>query len=106
MAVVLGIEGSANKVGVGIVRDDGEILSNPRRTYITPPGTGFLPRETAVHHQEWIVKLIDQAMEEVRTHTPPPAPHSPTSPLPHFLLAKNSQAHTLFQTEDQLHVSH
>ena len=30
--LVLGIEGSANKVGVGIVRDDGEILANPRHT--------------------------------------------------------------------------
>ena len=30
--LVLGIEGSANKVGVGIVKDDGSILSNPRHT--------------------------------------------------------------------------
>ena len=30
--IALGIEGSANKIGVGIVRDDGEILSNPRHT--------------------------------------------------------------------------
>ena len=29
----LGIEGSANKIGVGIVREDGAILSNPRHTY-------------------------------------------------------------------------
>ncbi len=51
----LGIEGSANKIGVGIVHWDGKeykILSNPRKTYITPPGTGFLPRETAWHHQK------------------------------------------------------
>ena len=31
--LVLGIEGSANKVGVGIVREDGSILANPRHTY-------------------------------------------------------------------------
>ena len=30
--LVLGIEGSANKVGVGIVAEDGTILANPRRT--------------------------------------------------------------------------
>lgn len=30
--LVLGIEGSANKVGVGIVSDDGLILANPRHT--------------------------------------------------------------------------
>lgn len=41
MTVVIGFEGSANKIGVGIVRD-GEVLSNPRRTYITPPGQGKL----------------------------------------------------------------
>ena len=27
------------------------MLSNPRRTYITPPGEGFLPRDTARHHR-------------------------------------------------------
>ncbi|KAF1372578.1 hypothetical protein PFLUV_G00267260 [Perca fluviatilis] len=35
MTVVIGFEGSANKIGIGIIRD-GEVLSNPRRTYITP----------------------------------------------------------------------
>lgn len=39
MTVVIGFEGSANKIGIGIIRD-GEVLSNPRRTYITPPGQG------------------------------------------------------------------
>lgn len=39
MPVVIGFEGSANKIGIGIIRD-GEVLSNPRRTYITPPGQG------------------------------------------------------------------
>jgi N6-L-threonylcarbamoyladenine synthase len=45
--IALGIEGSANKVGVGIIRyenNEYEILSNPRKTFITPPGQGFLPR--------------------------------------------------------------
>ena len=31
--LVLGIEGSANKVGVGIVSEDGTILANPRHTW-------------------------------------------------------------------------
>jgi N6-L-threonylcarbamoyladenine synthase len=47
-AIALGIEGSANKVGVGILRYDADgqytILANPRKTYITPAGQGFLPR--------------------------------------------------------------
>ncbi|CAM9681709.1 unnamed protein product [Chrysoparadoxa australica] len=53
--IALGIEGSANKVGIGILKYSKgryETLSNPRKTFITPPGTGFLPRETAQHHQE------------------------------------------------------
>lgn len=35
MVYVLGIEGSANKVAVGIVTDDGTVLSNPRKTCAT-----------------------------------------------------------------------
>lgn len=35
----LGIEGSANKIGVGIVDQHGNILANPRETFVTPPGT-------------------------------------------------------------------
>lgn len=41
--LALGIEGSANKIGVGIVDSEGNILANPRRTYNAPPGSGFLP---------------------------------------------------------------
>lgn len=47
----LGIEGSANKIGIGIVTETGDILANPRFTFITPPGTGFMPKETAEHHR-------------------------------------------------------
>ena len=36
--LAIGLEGSANKLGVGIVREDGTILANVRHTYITPPG--------------------------------------------------------------------
>jgi len=63
--IALGIEGSANKVGVGIVRySKGEysILSNPRKTYITPAGQGFLPRETAWHHQNHVTALVRSAL--------------------------------------------
>ena len=49
---------------MGIVREDGEILSNPRRTYITPPGTGFLPKETAEHHQREVLGVARAALEE------------------------------------------
>jgi hypothetical protein len=39
MVVAIGFEGSANKLGIGIIKD-GEVLVNVRRTYITPPGEG------------------------------------------------------------------
>lgn len=67
--VVIGIEGSANKCGVGVVTDaaaGAAILSNPRRTYVTPPGTGFLPRETALHHQRVVLDLVQEALEEAK----------------------------------------
>lgn len=60
----MGFEGSANKIGVGIVTSDGDILANPRKTFITPPGTGFLPRETALHHQQVIVPLVQECLKE------------------------------------------
>lgn len=62
--LAIGIEGSANKVGVGICDQHGNILSNPRTTYITPPGTGFLPRETADHHRDNILDILDQALKQ------------------------------------------
>jgi N6-L-threonylcarbamoyladenine synthase len=62
--VALGIEGSANKIGIGIVDQDGHIYANPRQTYITPPGTGFMPKETAEHHRAKILDLIKQALSE------------------------------------------
>ena len=62
--LAMGFEGSANKVAVGIVRSDGVILSNPRKTYITPPGTGFLPRETAEHHRLVVLGIVLDALSE------------------------------------------
>lgn len=61
---ILGIEGSANKISVGIVTPDGKILANPRRTFVTPPGTGFIPKETAEHHRAQIFTLLEEALTE------------------------------------------
>lgn len=62
--IAVGFEGSANKIGVGIVALDGNILSNPRHTYITPPGHGFLPRETAHHHLRHLLPLLRTALSD------------------------------------------
>ncbi len=62
--LALGMEGSANKLGIGVVASDGEILSNLRDTYITPPGTGFLPRETAQHHSELVHEMVKKALSD------------------------------------------
>lgn len=63
MTIIIGFEGSANKIGIGIIQD-GEVLSNPRRTYITPPGEGFLPRDTAKHHRDNVLTVLREALDE------------------------------------------
>ncbi|XP_038070333.1 probable tRNA N6-adenosine threonylcarbamoyltransferase [Patiria miniata] len=63
MPTIIGFEGSANKIGIGIVRD-GVVLSNPRHTYITPPGHGFMPRETAKHHRAHAIEILKKCMDE------------------------------------------
>ncbi|KDR17566.1 probable tRNA N6-adenosine threonylcarbamoyltransferase isoform X2 [Zootermopsis nevadensis] len=63
MVIAIGFEGSANKLGIGIVHN-GVVLSNCRRTYITPPGEGFLPRETAQHHRSLVLAVLSQALRE------------------------------------------
>lgn len=63
MPCILGIESSANKIGVGIIRD-GETLSNPRRTFNAPPGEGFRPTETAAHHRSVCPELITEALQQ------------------------------------------
>lgn len=68
MRIALGLEGSANKLGVGIIAhpDEGpaQVLSNIRHTYITPPGEGFQPNHTAKHHKAHITNLVKMAMKE------------------------------------------
>ncbi|XP_034642529.1 probable tRNA N6-adenosine threonylcarbamoyltransferase isoform X2 [Trachemys scripta elegans] len=60
---VLGLEGSANKVGAGLVRD-GRVLSNPRRTFVPAPGQGFLPGQTARHHRGCVLAVLREALQE------------------------------------------
>jgi len=64
--LALGLEGSANKLGAGVVKHAPDsssiVLSNVRHTYITPPGEGFQPRDTALHHREWAFKVIKESL--------------------------------------------
>ncbi|KAH9835702.1 peptidase M22 glycoprotease [Rhodofomes roseus] len=66
--IALGLEGSANKLGAGIIRHDKDgsttVMSNVRHTYITPPGEGFLPRDTAQHHRDWALTVINDALKK------------------------------------------
>ncbi|KAI9714900.1 MAG: putative tRNA threonylcarbamoyladenosine biosynthesis protein kae1 [Bogoriella megaspora] len=80
--ISIGLEGSANKLGIGIIQHLPpssspspkspdlspriRILANLRHTFHAPPGAGFLPRETAIHHRQWVVRLIKQAMKQAR----------------------------------------
>jgi N6-L-threonylcarbamoyladenine synthase len=70
MPISLGLEGSANKLGIGIIQhhDDPSqpvhILANLRHTYNAPAGAGFLPKDTALHHRSWVVRLVKRAMTQ------------------------------------------
>ncbi|WP_423791958.1 bifunctional N(6)-L-threonylcarbamoyladenine synthase/serine/threonine protein kinase [Methanocaldococcus indicus] len=62
--ICLGLEGTAEKTGVGIITDEGEILFNKSVIY-TPPKQGINPRKAADHHAETFPKLIEEAFEVV-----------------------------------------
>lgn len=67
--IAIGLEGSANKIGIGVISHLSPnkppiILANLRHTYVSPPGEGFLPKDTALHHRAWVVRLIKQAVRQ------------------------------------------
>ncbi|KAI0969756.1 glycoprotease [Xylaria arbuscula] len=69
--ISLGCEGSANKLGIGIIAHDPKtgkstILANIRHTFNSPPGTGFLPKDTAKHHRSFFVELARSALRAAR----------------------------------------
>ncbi|KAJ5376374.1 hypothetical protein N7509_013260 [Penicillium cosmopolitanum] len=69
--IAIGMEGSANKIGIGIMSHpkDGsppQVLANIRHTYVSPPGEGFLPKDVARHHRTWVVNLVKGALKEAR----------------------------------------
>ncbi len=61
--ICIGIEGTAEKTGVGIVDSDGKILASQGKQLI-PESGGIHPREAAEHHAASIVPLIKDALKE------------------------------------------
>ncbi|WP_414470560.1 bifunctional N(6)-L-threonylcarbamoyladenine synthase/serine/threonine protein kinase [Methanobacterium sp. ACI-7] len=61
--ICIGIEGTAEKTGVGIVDEGGNILASQGRQLI-PKSGGIHPREAAEHHAASIVPLIKGALKE------------------------------------------
>ncbi len=60
--IVLGIEGTAHTVGVGIVNEK-KILANISHMY-KPAKGGIHPREAANHHAQYLPSLIREAIEK------------------------------------------
>jgi bifunctional N6-L-threonylcarbamoyladenine synthase / protein kinase Bud32 len=61
--ICLGIEGTAEKTGVGIVDSNGKILSSVGKALI-PLSGGIHPREAAEHHASTITPLIVDALRD------------------------------------------
>jgi len=61
--ICIGLEGTAEKTGVGIVDSSGEILASVGKSLI-PESGGIHPREAAEHHANNIVPLIKEALVE------------------------------------------
>lgn len=95
--LALGCEGSANKLGIGIIshpvpdasftqpsapsahphapkdkaqQDNARVLANIRHTYNSPPGTGFLPKDTARHHRAHFCDVALAALRAAGVRSP------------------------------------
>ncbi len=60
--ICLGIEGTAEKLGVGIVTGEGEILANATKHQDLV--TGIHPREASQHHAENMKGVLEHALDE------------------------------------------
>jgi N6-L-threonylcarbamoyladenine synthase/protein kinase Bud32 len=61
--ISIGIECSADKLGIGIVDSKGTILANVRKTYKPPHGSGIHPREASEFHSNNMSQAIDEAFK-------------------------------------------
>ena len=61
--IILGIETTAHTFGVGIVTNEGKVLSNVKDSY-TSKDVGMIPHEIAEHHNEVAEKVLKEALDE------------------------------------------
>lgn len=62
--IVLGIEGTAHTLGIGILDDD-KILANVIRMFVPKQG-GIHPREAAIHHTEEFIPALNESLEKAK----------------------------------------
>ena len=60
--IIIGFEGSANKLGVAILTSNFKILANLRQTFVPAPGQGFSPAEVCEHHSNHLKSLTEEAL--------------------------------------------
>ncbi len=63
--VVLGIESTAHTFGVGLIREDGQIIVDAKSVYIPEEG-GIHPREAAEHHQQHALSTLRDAIAKAK----------------------------------------
>jgi len=61
--ISLGIESTADNLGVGIVTSEGEVLANYVKVHVPPEG-GIHPREAARHHSAHMGKAVKAALSQ------------------------------------------
>ncbi|MFH1682713.1 MAG: KEOPS complex N(6)-L-threonylcarbamoyladenine synthase Kae1 [Candidatus Woesearchaeota archaeon] len=61
--IILGVESTAHTFGIGIVDDQGNILSNQTDSYSNPEG-GMLPDKVVLHHEQVAEELLQKALAE------------------------------------------
>jgi universal protein Kae1 len=64
--IVLGLEGTAHTLGVGIIDGDCKILADVRNTY-SPQSGGIHPRDASQHMSAVMKESLDKALEEAGT---------------------------------------
>ncbi len=60
--LALGIESTAHTFGASIASSTRGILTDSKRSYISPPGKGIHPREAAQHHASVAARVIKEAL--------------------------------------------